>query len=288
MDTAIRAAFDTLSLTSILILLVLGMSVIVSMMRVFNLCHGELVLLGAGCSLLAEEWLGSSWVWVGMIAAPFVVGLVGFVLEKTVIRRFYQRPAGALLATFAIGLIIREIVRARMRVQALPVTPPIDGTFSVGGALLSTWRLVLIIAVAVILAGCWLLVTRTDVGLRVRATLDNQTLAEASGITTRRVFAGTYSFGAALAGLAGALIVPIQTFFPDLGVQYLIRSFIAVMVGGFGTFLGPILGAGSIGVTSGLLPLWIDGYITDVIIIVAAIVAVRMRPAGLFARTGTR
>jgi hypothetical protein len=102
----------------------------------------------------------------------------------------------------------------------------------VGSALLSTWRLVLIIAVAVILAGCWLLVTRTDIGLRVRATLDNPTLAEASGIPTRRVFAGTYSFGAALAGLAGALIVPVQTFFPDLGVQYLIRSFIAVLLGG--------------------------------------------------------
>ena len=288
MNTAIRAAFDTLSLTSILILLVLGMAVIVSMMRVFNLCHGELVLLGAGCSLLAEEWLGSSWVWVGMIVAPFFVGLVGFVLETTVIRRFYHRPAGALLATFAIGLIIREIVRARMRVQALPVTPPLDGTFSLGGALLSTWRLVLIIAVTVILAGCWLLVTRTDIGLRVRATLDNPTLAEASGIPTRRVFSGTYSFGAALAGLAGALIVPVQTFFPDLGVQYLIRSFIAVMLGGIGTFVGPILGAGTIGVSSGLLPLWIDGYITDVIIIVAAIVVMRMRPAGLFARAGAR
>jgi len=153
--------------------------------------------------------------------------------------------------------------------------------------LLSTWRLVLIVAVLVILFGCWLLVRRTDIGLRVRATLDNPGLAEAAGIPTRLVFSGTYAFGAALAGLAGALIVPVQTFYPDLGVQYLVRSFIAVMLGGLGTFLGPIFGAGTIGVASGLLPLWIDGYITDVIIIVAAIVAMRVRPAGLFSRGGS-
>lgn len=286
MDTVVRAAFDTLSLTSILVLLVVGMAVIVSMMRVFNLCHGELVLLGAACSLLSERWFGTAL--VGMFLAPFVVGLVGFGLERTVISRFAGRPAGALLATFAIGLIIREITRARMTVQALPVTPPVDGTFQVGGALLSTWRLVLIGAVAVILVGCWLLVTRTDVGLRVRATLDNPVLAEAAGIPTRWVFSGTYAFGAGLAGLAGALIVPVQTFFPDLGVQYLVRSFIAVMLGGFGTFIGPILGAGTIGVASGLLPLWIGGYITDVIIIVTAIVVMRVRPNGLFAHAGAR
>lgn len=282
MDTAIRAAFDTLSLTSILVLLVLGMAVIVSMMRVFNLCHGELVLLGAACSLLSERWFGSAV--LGMVLAPFVVGAVGFVLERTVISRFIGRPAGALLATFAIGLIIREITRARMTVQALAVTPPIDGTFAVGGTLLSTWRLVLIVAVVVILVGCWFLVARTDIGLRVRATLDNPGLAEAAGIPTRLVFSGTYAFGAALAGLGGALIVPVQTFYPDLGVQYLVRSFIAVMLGGIGTFMGPILGASTIGVAGGLLPLWIDGYITDVIIIVAAIVVMRVRPAGLFAR----
>lgn len=286
MDTAIRAAFDTLSLTSILILLVLGMAVIVSMMRVFNLCHGELVLLGAACSLLSERWFGTAL--IGMVLAPLVVGLVGFALERTIIRRFTGRPAGALLATFAIGLIIREITRARMKVQALPVTPPIDGTFSLGGALLSTWRLVLIVAVVFILFGCWVLVAHTDIGLRVRATLDNPGLAEAAGIPTRWIFSVTYAFGAALAGLAGALIVPVQTFFPDLGVQYLVRSFIAVMLGGIGTFLGPILGAGTIGTASGLLPLWIDGYITDVIIIVAAIVMMRIRPSGLFSKAASR
>jgi branched-chain amino acid transport system permease protein len=286
MDTAIRAAFDTLSLTSILVLLVLGMSVIVSMMRVFNLCHGELVLLGAACSLLSQRWFGSAL--VGMFLAPLVVGVIGFVLERTIVSRFTGRPAGALLATFAIGLIIREITRARMTVQALSVKPPIDGTFAVGGALLSTWRLVLIIAVLFILGGCWLLVSRTNIGLRVRATLDNPGLAEAAGIPTRLVYSGTYAFGAALAGLAGALIVPVQTFYPDLGVQYLVRSFIAVMLGGIGTFLGPIFGAGTIGVASGLLPLWIDGYLSDVIIIIAAIVVMRVRPAGLFTRTRPR
>src|SRR4051812_31978850 len=145
----IRTIFDVASLTSVLVLLVLGMAVIVGMMRVFNLCHGELVLLGAVVAYLSNSWFGS--VAVGILLAPLVVGAFGAGLERTVVRRFYANPAGALLATFAVGFLIRAIVLARMSTQGAPVPAPIGGIVAIGDAHVSTRRLGII--VVVVLAG---------------------------------------------------------------------------------------------------------------------------------------
>lgn len=275
----IRTLFDALSQTSILVLLVLGMAVIVGMMRVFNLCQGELVLLGAVVAYLAHSWFGS--VLFGIVLAPIVVGAFGAGLERTVVRRFYLSPAGALLATFAVGYIIRAIVLSRMETQAAPVPPPVGGTFSLGGAHLSTWRLLIVVVAVLAVVGCFLLLKRTSLGLRIRATLDNTELAAASGISTTAMYAGTYAFGAALAGLAGAMIVPLQTLYPNLGLDHLIVMFIAVMVGGLGTLEGPLLGAVILGLALALLPNWTSATFSQVIVILAAIVFMRLRPGGL-------
>lgn len=278
----IRTAFDVLSATSILVLLVLGMAVIVGMMRVFNLCHGELVLLGAGVAYLAHSWLGS--VLVGILLAPLLVGLFGAGLERTVVRRFYANPAGALLATFAVGFLIRAVVLALMTNQAAPVPAPIDGTFSVGDARLSAWRLVIIVVVLAAVAGTYWLLNRTGTGLRVRATLDNKELASAAGISTAAMFTRTYAFGSALAGLAGAMIVPLQALYPNLGLDNLIPMFMAVMVGGLGSVEGPLLGAVAVGLPTALLPTWMSTVFAQVLVIFAAIVFMRLRPGGLVSR----
>jgi branched-chain amino acid transport system permease protein len=278
----IRTIFDVLSLTSVLVLLVLGMAVIVGMMRVFNLCHGELVLLGAVVAYLSHTWFGS--VMLGIALAPFVVGLFGAGLERTVVRRFYANPAGALLATFAVGVLIRAIVLARMSSQGAPVPAPVGGTVAIGDASVSAWRLVIVVVVIAAVAATYLALTRTSIGLRVRATLDNKELASAAGISTSAMYTGTYAFGAALAGLAGAMIVPLQTLYPNLGIDNLVPMFIAVMLGGLGTLEGPLLGAVAIGVPSALLPTWISSVFAQVIVIFAAIVFMRLRPGGLVSR----
>lgn len=281
-QTVVRSIFDVVSLTSIIVLLVLGMAVIVGMMRVFNMCQGELVLLGALTVYLTNEWVGS--VVLGMVLAPIVVGLFGLLLERLVIRRFYASPAGALLATYAVGFLIREITRARMNVQAGAVTPPIDGTVSIGGAQVSAWRVVIIVATLLVVVGCFLILNRTSLGLRVRGTLDNPELVAASGVSTRVMYAGTYAFGSALAGLAGALIVPLQTLYPNLGLDNLIPMFISVMVGGLGTFEGPLMGAAAVGAPSAALPIWVSPVIAQVVVVLAAIVFMRFRPSGLKSR----
>jgi branched-chain amino acid transport system permease protein len=279
----IRVAFDVLSQVSILALLVLGMAVIVGMMRVLNLAQGELVLLGATVAYLAYDGVGS--VLLGIVLAPVVVGALGYSLERTVVRRFYTRPASALLATFAVALIIRTIVQARMDQQGELVPPPVTGTFTLGGAHLSIWRLVIMIVTLLIIGATYALMRRTSIGLRVRATLDNRDLASAAGISTRRVYAWTFAFGAALAGFAGAMIVPLQTLYPNLGLDLLIPMFIAVMVGGLGTIEGPLLGALVIGVPLALLPTWTSSATTQLAVIGAAIAFMRLRPDGLISRT---
>jgi branched-chain amino acid transport system permease protein len=213
-----------------------------------------------------------------------VVGLFGLALERTVIHRFYKNPQGALLATFAIGLVIRETVRTRMSAQSSLVPAPISSNVHIGGAVLPVWRIV-IMAVTVILAGAiGLVLVKTSVGLKIRATLDNPELVASSGISTKWMYAWTYALGAALAGFAGAMIVPLQTLYPNLGYENLIPMFIAVMVGGLGQFAGPIAGAALIAIPGGILSQLISPVSSQILILCFAIVFMRFRPMGIFQR----
>jgi branched-subunit amino acid ABC-type transport system permease component len=282
MESVIRGIFLTASSTSVLVLLVLGMAVIVGMMRVINMAQGEFVLLGAVTAFVVHGLTGSTL--LGMLAAPVVVGLIGAVLERTLIRRFYGNPAGALLLTFAIGFFIREVVRSQMQTQATTVPAPLPGYLTVGGANLEIWRLVIIVVTVVVVAGSWLALTRTSIGLKVRATLDNPELAAASGISINAMYTGTFAFGSALAGLAGGLIVPIQTLYPDLGLNSLTPMFISVFIGGLGSLFGPLLGGVLIGVPQYGLSLVISVVLAQAVVLAAAIVFMRLRPLGLFGK----
>ena len=278
--TLVRAIFDVLSLTSILVLLVLGMAIIVGLMKVFNMCQGELILLGAVTAFLCDKYLGNAL--IGILLAPIVVGLFGLLLERTVIHRFYTKPQGALLATFAIGLIIREVVRTRMSTQSAPVAAPIQSSFTVMGAHLPVWRLVIMITTIALVTLIAVVLLRTNLGLKVRATLDNPALVSASGISTKWMYAGTYAVGSALAGLAGALIVPLQTLYPNLGYDNLVLMFIAVMVGGLGQFAGPIAGAVAISVPGSILGQLISPVTAQIVVVLLAIIFMRFRPIGIF------
>jgi branched-subunit amino acid ABC-type transport system permease component len=278
--TLVRAVFDTLSLTSILVLLVIGMAIIVGMMKVFNMCQGELVLLGAVTAFLSAKYLGS--IWIGILLAPLVVGAFGLLLERTVIHRFYSNPQGALLATFAIGLVIREVLRTRMSTQAAPVAAPLQSSIDISGAHLPVWRIVIMLVTLILVAVIGLVLLKTNLGLKVRATLDNPHLVSASGISTKWMYAGTYAVGSALAGFAGAMIVPLQTLYPNLGYDNLILMFIAVMVGGLGQFAGPIAGAVVIAVPGAIMGQIINPVSAQILVVFLAIVFMRFRPTGIF------
>lgn len=284
MDNLFVALFEILSFGAIVVLVVLGLGIIASMMGIFNFAQGEFVLLGAYVTWLVYS--AGLPVWLGMLAAPFVVGALGFVLERTIVRRFYAAPIVAMLGTYALGLIIREIVRGLIGGLYLSVPEPLGGSVTIGTMHFSTWRLVIIVITALVMIGSYLLLARTAFGLRIRASLENPSLARASGISTNAIYGATFAFGAALAGLAGALIVPVFSLFADLGLRFLIQGFVAVMVGGVGSFAGPVAGAGVIGTLAAALPWVIAPVIADVLVFVLAIIFIKFRPQGLISAKG--
>jgi branched-chain amino acid transport system permease protein len=281
-DAALNALFEILSFGAIIVLVVLGLGIIASMMGIFNFAHGEFVLLGAYTTYLVYSW--GLPVWLGMLAAPFVLALIGLVLERLAIRRFYAVPIVAMLGTYALGIIIRETVRTLIGGLYISIPAPLVASLVIGGVQLPEWRIAILVITALVMAGSYLLLTRTSFGLRMRAALENPALARASGISTDRIYAISFAFGSALAGLAGALVVPIFSLFADLGLRFLIQGFLAVMLGGVGTFVGPVAGAGIIGVLSAALPWAISPVLADVLVFVIAIVIVKFRPGGLISR----
>ena len=279
MDTAVNAIFEILSFSAIMVLIVVGLGIVASMMGIFNFAHGEFVLLGAYFTYLINSH-GVS-VWLAMLLAPLAVALIGLVVEALIIRPFYARPLAAMLGTYALGLVIRESVRGLLGGLYYNVPAPLTGSVSIGGVSFAQWRLAIILITAAVILGSGALLTRTSFGLRLRASLENPALARASGISTNAVYAVTFTFGVALAGLAGALVVPIFSLFADLGLRFLIQAFLAVMLGGIGTFAGPIVGAGTIGTLSAALPWVISPVVAEVLVFLIAIALMKLLPSGI-------
>src|SRR6185437_4661334 len=175
MEADIKLAFDILAFISVMVLIVLGLGVIASMMGIFNFAHGEFVLLGAYTVYLFQSSGLSAW--AGIFAAPVVLALVGLVLERLVIRRFYAAPIIAMLGTYAIGLVIRETVRGLLGGHYKSVNEPLPGAFTLLGIDFSTWRAFIIVITLLVIAGTWLFLARTSAGLQIRGSLENPMLA---------------------------------------------------------------------------------------------------------------
>lgn len=288
MDDAIKLVFDVAAFASIMVLVVSGLAVIASLMGIFNLGHGEFVLLGAYTVYVFREF--GLPIWLGMMAAPFIVGAFGAVVERGIIRRLYLQPVIAMLATYAIGLIIRETVRGLIGGQYYAIEEPIAGAFEIGGISFSIWRTIIIGATITVMIAAYVFLTRSRTGLQIRGALENAALARASGVSTTHLYALTFALGSALAGLAGALMVPLFSLSADLGVRFLVQAFLSVMLGGIGTFEGPLLGAAMIG---SMVPgfQWlreipgigdnVSPVVAEVLVFVTALLIVKFRPNGL-------
>ena len=289
MELVVKMVFEILSYTSILLIVVMGLAVVISMMGVFNIAHSEFVLLGAYVVYIFEVW--SFPIWLGILFAPFFVGYIGFLIEKVIIRRLYDNAIIGILATYALAIVIRETVRALLEGQAYSVATSYGGSFKAFGLYFSIWQSVIIILTVVMIASCYLIFTRTSVGLKVRGALDNPMLSRSSGILTTQLYSYVFAFGSALAGLAGALVVPLYGISADLGLLFLVQSFLSVMLGGVGGFIGPLFGGGVIGSSLSVFQ-WVrdlsglDQFIApvfvDVTVFAAALIVVKYRPNGIF------
>ncbi len=266
---------------SYLLLSALGLIVILGMMNIINLAHGELMMMGAYTASLTYH-RGVPFP-VAVILAFVVVAIFGAILERLVVRQFYGRELGALVVTWGISLILGQGTLILFG-PFLPSIPIPGGSFSVGQYSFSDYWIALILISVLVVVGLWWLYNRTTFGLQARATMQNPAMARALGVDTRRVYTLTFSLGAGLAGFSGALLAPTTSIAPYMGQQFVAPAFITVVVGGATNVI-----AGAVG-SSVLLSLiktpvgfLFGAFLGTVALLLAALIIIRLMPDGISA-----
>ncbi len=269
-------------------LLSLGLAVIFGMLNIINFAHGALYMTGAFVAWLLLNFLGIGY-WPALLLAPLIVGLLGIVLEKTLLSRLYNLDhLYGLLLTFGLALIIEGLFRNAYGVsgQPYPIPSILSGGYNLGFMFLPIYRGWVIVVSAVVCFGTWFLVERTRFGAYLRAAVENQRLVQAFGINVPLMMTLTFGFAVALAGLAGVLAAPIYQVNPLMGQHVIIVVFAIVVIGGLGSILGSIVTGLGIGVVEGLTKTFYPEGSSVVVFIIMTIVLV-VRPHGLFGRSRT-
>jgi urea transport system permease protein len=279
MTQIVIVALDASNFILALLLVTLGLVIIFGLMNVINMAHGELFLLGAYCVVLVQQHGGSFW--LALMLAPLLLAAIGLAIEELVIRHVYHRFIDTILATWGLSLIIKQAVVIAFGPTARQVDGPLPQTVELLGTLYPAYRL-FIMAVAVVVAGAtFLLFYRTNLGLAARAVIANRSMASSLGINTRRMDRMTFALGSALAGLAGAVMAPLMSVDPQMGVGFLIPAFLSILVGGAGTLLGALLGTTLIaGASTVVSSIW-SQIAAQIVVFALAIVVIRLFPQGL-------
>jgi len=279
---AVTLGLDTLSFMLALLLVTLGLVVIFGLMNVINMAHGEFFLIGAYCVVLIQK-IGLSY-WWAVLLAPIVLIAVGLMVEELVIRHIYRRFIDSILATWGISLVLKQLIVIVFGATAQSVDNPIPGPVEILGVTYPAYRL-FIMGVAIALSSAmFLLFYRTPIGLAVRGVIANRTMAASLGINTRRLDRATFAIGAGIAGVAGAVMAPIMSVDPQMGVGFLIPAFLSILVGGSGTLLGALTGTAVISSTSVLVSdVWTQ-VVAQVVVFTLAILVIRFFPRGITGR----
>jgi branched-chain amino acid transport system permease protein len=266
-------------------LLALGLTVIFGLLGVMNFAHGELYMLGAYAGV-AVIGLTQSF-WVALLAAPLLVGVVGAITEMVALRPLYRRePLYGLILTFGLALVFREAVRQIWGGDMRRILPPFTGSTPLLGMAYPNYRLFLLAAASVLLLAIWLFFTRTRAGIVVRAAVQDAEMLDGLGVNVRAVFTLTFAASGALAALAGLLLAPVFTVYPQMGVEFILLAFIVVILGGMGSLGGSVVAAFVIGIAQSLFSLWMNPQRVAIAIFGIMIVVLIVRPRGFFGREG--
>lgn len=271
---------------SILILVALGLLVVFGMMGVINMAHGELFMLGAYVVVVGMAH-GLPF-WLAALLAPAVVALIGLLIEWLLIRHIYRRPLDTILATWGLSIALKQLIVLLFGPAAQNVSLPIDATLAVGEFRYPVYRLVLMAIACLVVASTFWLFLRTDFGLKARAVIARPDMAAALGIDVRKTAQASFVLGTALAGLAGALVAPLISVDPQMGLGYLIPGFLSILVGGAGTLGGVLVGGALVGGADSTLSLWISPVAAQIAVFALAILVVRLRPTGLLGGRNAR
>jgi len=267
-------------------LLSLGLAVIFGMLNIINFTHGAQYMMGAFGAYLILQYSGLGY-WPSLIIAPLVIGIMGVIIERTMLQWLYKLDhLYGLLLTFGLALIIEGIFRNYFGSSGLPYAMPdsLRGGQNLGFMFLPNYRAWVVVASLTVCLGTWFVIERTRLGAYLRAATENPTLVRAFGINVPRMITLTYGFGVALAALAGVMAAPIYNVSPQMGSDLIIVVFAVVVIGGMGSIMGAIVTGFGLGVIEGLTKVFFPEASNTVIFVIMAIVLL-IRPAGLFGRT---
>jgi urea ABC transporter permease protein UrtB len=271
-------AYQFADVFAFLILAAAGLAIVFGMMGVINMAHGEFIMCGAyvtvglvhaGLPLVLAQALGT-----------LAAGVVGVAVEWTIVRKLYKRPLDSLLATWGLSLIVTQGMLLIFGSSLAGIGTP-QGSFSIGAYTFSTYRLVLFGCALAVLAVIYLVFMRTRFGIHARATMQNASIAQATGVRVGRVYALSFGLGAALAGFCGAMYAPTMTLMPTMGAAFLIESFVTVVVGGANVLLGTAPAGVVLAVVRTALNGWGGQIIGQIGMLLAVIVVIRLLPEGL-------
>ena len=284
--------FNGLSLGSILLMVSLGLAFAFGLMGVINMAHGEFIMIGAYVAYVFQSLLASYlggvepgiWFVLAIPAAFLISGLLGAVMEMTLIRHLYGRPLDTLLATWGVGLVLQQAARSIFGAPNVNVSSPIwlTGGFDIGAGLLLPYKRIFIIAlVLVVVIGLYFYLYRSASGRRLRAVMQNREMASCLGVRSRTVDAITFGLGTGLAGVAGCALALVGPIGPALGTYYIVDAFMVVVLGGVGSLAGTVGAALLVGSSTTLLELGTTATVGKVLVLLLIIAFLQWKPAGL-------
>jgi len=266
-------------------MLSLGLAVIFGLLGIVNFAHGALYMIGAYVAWSLAEYLGIGF-WWALVIAPLVVGTLGVVVERTLLKRLYSiDPIYGLLLTFGLALIAEGVFRDRFGVSGQQYAVPelLQGATNLGFMVLPNYRGFVVFASLTVCLATWWLIERTRLGSYLRAGTENPKLVQAFGVNVPMMVMLTYGAGAGLAAMAGVLAAPVIQITPLMGSNLIIVVFAVVVIGGMGSILGSILTGLALGLVEGLTKVFYPEASSIVVFVIMAIVLM-IRPAGLFGK----
>jgi urea ABC transporter permease protein UrtB len=278
LDEIVVIALTALSSIALLLVIAPGLAVIFGILRIINMAHGEFLMLGAFTAVQVVRW-GQSF-WLGLVAAPLVVGALGLLVERTLIRFLYGRRLEAVLATWGVSLIIVQSVQNFYGPLTEGVPPPL-GSVRIGDLSLSLYSLVLIGFAAAMLAAVYWLFKYTRYGVMARAASQLPDIAATMGVRSERINMLTFGLGAAITGLGGAMIAPLVGVVPTMGAGFIAQAFMTVVIGGPLIVSGTIASSALLGFTNSLVSYFATAFLGQACLLIVAIMVLRLRPEGI-------
>ncbi|MEZ0213714.1 MAG: branched-chain amino acid ABC transporter permease [Xanthobacteraceae bacterium] len=282
MDYAVIVLLQILLTVANLALISAGLAVIFGMMRIINMAHGEFLMLGGYAALVSHQAGLNLWLAI-FVVAPLSVGLIGAVLERLVIRRLYGRMIDTMLATWGVSLALIGLVTVLFGNTVAGISPPL-GSLQIGDYAISLYELLTAGVTALMFLAGWWVLARTRIGLVARAAMQNREMAAALGVDPSRVYAATFVTGAAISGLAGALVAPITGVVPSIGATYIAKAFITVISGGAAILSGTLSAAGLLGTVNAAFSFLMSPVLGQVALLACAVVLLRLLPEGVTGR----